>query len=262
MRQPRQAVASSPATGSATTTSTSPRRPRHGMVVTNVPDYCLDEVGGPRHGHAPRPRPAGWCPRRVRSRRAVGASTTPACTASRDAPWCSSAWAASAAGRHAGAGLRPAGHRLRPVRHEHRHPGRAACRGARRRSARRRLRVPPRARHRSRTTTSSEPRRWPRWSARPWSSTRRAAAWSISTRRWPRSTSGQIAGLALDVTEPEPLPAHHPLRTHPRAIITPHMAFHSVEATEELQRRAATEVLRALTGEPPDRPVNREVLAP
>jgi D-3-phosphoglycerate dehydrogenase len=67
--------------------------------------------------------------------------------------------------------------------------------------------------------------------------------------------AGQIAGLALDVTEPEPLPAGHPLRTHPRAIITPHMAFHSVEATEELQRRAATEVLRVLTGEAPDRPV-------
>jgi D-3-phosphoglycerate dehydrogenase / 2-oxoglutarate reductase len=67
--------------------------------------------------------------------------------------------------------------------------------------------------------------------------------------------AGQIAGLALDVTEPEPLPAGHPLRTHPRAIITPHMAFHSVEATEELQRRAATEVLRVLSGEAPDRPV-------
>jgi D-3-phosphoglycerate dehydrogenase len=73
--------------------------------------------------------------------------------------------------------------------------------------------------------------------------------------------SGALSGVALDVTEPEPLPEGHPLRTHPRAIITPHMAFHSVEATEELQRRAATEVLRVLTGERPDRPVNPEVLA-
>jgi phosphoglycerate dehydrogenase-like enzyme len=72
--------------------------------------------------------------------------------------------------------------------------------------------------------------------------------------------SGRLRA-ALDVTEPEPLPEGHPLRTHPRAIITPHMAFHSVEATEELQRRAATEVLRVLTGERPDRPVNPEVLA-
>ena len=69
--------------------------------------------------------------------------------------------------------------------------------------------------------------------------------------------SGRIAGLALDVTEPEPLPAGHPLRTDPGAIITPHMAFHSAEATEELQRRTATEVLRVLSGEAPEHPVNR-----
>lgn len=71
---------------------------------------------------------------------------------------------------------------------------------------------------------------------------------------------GRLSGVALDVTEPEPLPPGHPLRSHPAAIITPHMAFHSVEATEELQRRAATEVLRAIQGERPDRPVNPEVL--
>lgn len=73
--------------------------------------------------------------------------------------------------------------------------------------------------------------------------------------------SGSLSGAALDVTEPEPLPVGHPLRNHPRAIITPHMAFHSVEATEELQRRTATEVLRVLSGERPDRPVNPQVLA-
>jgi D-3-phosphoglycerate dehydrogenase len=72
--------------------------------------------------------------------------------------------------------------------------------------------------------------------------------------------SGRLSGAALDVTEPEPLPEGHPLRTHPRAIITPHMAFHSVEATQELQRRTATEALRVLRGERPDRPVNPEVL--
>jgi D-3-phosphoglycerate dehydrogenase len=72
---------------------------------------------------------------------------------------------------------------------------------------------------------------------------------------------GRLSGVALDVTEPEPLPAGHPLRTHERAIITPHMAFHSVEATEELQRRTAMEVRRVLTGQRPDRPVNPQVLA-
>jgi D-3-phosphoglycerate dehydrogenase / 2-oxoglutarate reductase len=73
--------------------------------------------------------------------------------------------------------------------------------------------------------------------------------------------NGSLAGVALDVTDPEPLPPDHPLRTHPRAIITPHMAFHSVEATDELQRRTAEEVLRVLTGQRPERPVNRAALA-
>lgn len=72
--------------------------------------------------------------------------------------------------------------------------------------------------------------------------------------------SGALSGVALDVTEPEPLPEDHPLRRHPRAIVTPHTAFHSVEATDELQRRAAGEVLAVLSGREPDRPVNPEVL--
>ena len=71
---------------------------------------------------------------------------------------------------------------------------------------------------------------------------------------------GRLAALALDVTEVEPLPADHPLRTHPRALITPHMSFYSVEAQDELQRRAVDEVVRALRGAPPRCPVNPEVL--
>jgi D-3-phosphoglycerate dehydrogenase len=72
--------------------------------------------------------------------------------------------------------------------------------------------------------------------------------------------SGRLGGLALDTTEPEPPPADHPLRAHPRVVLTPHMAFYSAEAQAELQRRAAEEVARAFRGEPPDRPVNPEVL--
>jgi D-3-phosphoglycerate dehydrogenase len=67
---------------------------------------------------------------------------------------------------------------------------------------------------------------------------------------------GRLGGVAFDVTEPEPLPADHPLRAHPRAIVTPHMAFYSEEAQEELQRRAADEVARALRGEAPRSAVN------
>jgi D-3-phosphoglycerate dehydrogenase len=71
---------------------------------------------------------------------------------------------------------------------------------------------------------------------------------------------GVLSGAALDVTDPEPLPLDDPLRDDPRVIVTPHMAFHSVEATQELQRRTALEVARALRGEPADRPVNSEAL--
>ena len=71
---------------------------------------------------------------------------------------------------------------------------------------------------------------------------------------------GSISALALDVVDPEPLPAGHPLRTHPRAVITPHMAFFSVEAEHELQRRAAEEVARSLRGEPADVPINPQAL--
>jgi phosphoglycerate dehydrogenase-like enzyme len=43
---------------------------------------------------------------------------------------------------------------------------------------------------------------------------------------------GQIGGAALDVTDPEPLPAGHPLWDLPNCLITPHTAD-----TEEMRRR-------------------------
>ena len=72
--------------------------------------------------------------------------------------------------------------------------------------------------------------------------------------------SGRLGGIGLDVTEIEPPPEDHPLRTHSRAVLTPHMGFYSIEAVQELQRRAAEEIAQALRNEPPDRPVNPEVL--
>ena len=70
---------------------------------------------------------------------------------------------------------------------------------------------------------------------------------------------GRLSAVALDVTEPEPPPPDHPLRRHPRAVITPHMSFYSEEAQTELQHRAAEEVARALQGQPPRCPVNPQV---
>lgn len=70
---------------------------------------------------------------------------------------------------------------------------------------------------------------------------------------------GRVGALALDVTEPEPLPPDHPLRAHPRAILTPHMSFYSAEAQAQLQRSAVDEVVRAITGRAPRCPVNHEV---
>lgn len=36
--------------------------------------------------------------------------------------------------------------------------------------------------------------------------------------------SGSLAGAVIDVTDPEPLPADHPLWHHPKVILTPHVA--------------------------------------
>jgi D-3-phosphoglycerate dehydrogenase / 2-oxoglutarate reductase len=74
-------------------------------------------------------------------------------------------------------------------------------------------------------------------------------------------TAGRLAGAALDVLEKEPPPPDHPLRKAPNVILTPHLAFYSREAVVELQTRVAEEAARALRGEPPRSPVNREVLA-
>ncbi len=68
--------------------------------------------------------------------------------------------------------------------------------------------------------------------------------------------AGVLEAACLDVTDPEPPPADHRIRTHPRALVTPHMAFFSIEAQQELQRRAAEEVERAISGVAPRSPVN------
>jgi D-3-phosphoglycerate dehydrogenase len=67
--------------------------------------------------------------------------------------------------------------------------------------------------------------------------------------------AGEIGGAALDVVETEPLPADSPLLGRDNVILAPHTAFYSVEALEELQTKAASDVARVLSGEPAVYPI-------
>jgi D-3-phosphoglycerate dehydrogenase len=71
---------------------------------------------------------------------------------------------------------------------------------------------------------------------------------------------GQLGGAALDVLDGEPPAQGHPLPGMPTVIVTPHAAFDSVEAIAELQKCAARNVAAVLLGRPPATIVNREVL--
>ena len=68
-----------------------------------------------------------------------------------------------------------------------------------------------------------------------------------------------IAGCALDTTDPEPLPVPHPLRGRENVIINPHAAWYSEKAMEGLQAGAPNEVRRVLSGEWPINVVNPAV---
>ena len=61
--------------------------------------------------------------------------------------------------------------------------------------------------------------------------------------------SGHLGGAGLDVVTNEPLPKDSPLTGRDNVILTPHTAFYSVEALEELQTKCATDVARVLSGE-------------
>jgi D-3-phosphoglycerate dehydrogenase / 2-oxoglutarate reductase len=67
--------------------------------------------------------------------------------------------------------------------------------------------------------------------------------------------SGQLGGAALDVVAVEPLPKDSRLIGRDNVILTPHTAFYSVEALNELQTKCAADVARVLSGEPPVYPV-------
>ena len=67
--------------------------------------------------------------------------------------------------------------------------------------------------------------------------------------------SGQLGAAALDVFDQEPLDARR-IADIPNLIATPHMAYYSEESLQESQRKAATQVVKVLTGKEPDYRVN------
>ena len=71
--------------------------------------------------------------------------------------------------------------------------------------------------------------------------------------------AGHLAGAALDVMTKEP-PTDSPLLGRVNVILTPHTSFYSEESLIDLETKAAEEVVRVLTTQAPRNPVNPEVL--
>jgi D-3-phosphoglycerate dehydrogenase len=70
---------------------------------------------------------------------------------------------------------------------------------------------------------------------------------------------GLIAGSGLDVTVDEPMAPDNPLLTMSNVMLTGHSAWYSVASEVDLYRRPVTQVVQALKGELPAYTVNTEV---
>lgn len=69
--------------------------------------------------------------------------------------------------------------------------------------------------------------------------------------------SGRVAAVGLDVLEDEPAPdLSRPIFGRPNVLLTPHLAWYSIEAREDLALYAAEEAYRYLSGERPKNIVN------
>ena len=60
--------------------------------------------------------------------------------------------------------------------------------------------------------------------------------------------AGQVGFASLDVTDPEPLPDGHPLYTHPRVRLTPHVSWSGSAVQDRLTRQIAENLDRYLSG--------------
>ena len=70
---------------------------------------------------------------------------------------------------------------------------------------------------------------------------------------------GLLSGAGLDVLEKEPPDSQSPLLKMENVVLSPHVGFYSVESISELKRRTAKNVSEVLTGRRPGSVVNREV---
>jgi glyoxylate reductase len=61
---------------------------------------------------------------------------------------------------------------------------------------------------------------------------------------------GWIAGAAVDVTEPEPLPRDHPLLKLKNFVIAPHLGSATRQTRYNMAKRAVDNLLAGLAGQP------------
>jgi phosphoglycerate dehydrogenase-like enzyme len=71
--------------------------------------------------------------------------------------------------------------------------------------------------------------------------------------------AGTIFAAGLDVTDPEPIPADHPLVGLDNCLVVPHIASASRATRAKMAEMAAANLLAGLRGEPLPTPVNPEV---
>ena len=76
---------------------------------------------------------------------------------------------------------------------------------------------------------------------------------------WQALEQNQLVGAALDVFEPEPADLSLPLYQDERVIVTPHAAFLSEESLTKLRLSAALHIAEALKGQRPQNVVNPEI---
>jgi glyoxylate reductase len=69
--------------------------------------------------------------------------------------------------------------------------------------------------------------------------------------------TGEIAGAALDVTDPEPLPADHPLLDAPNLLVVPHVGSATHATRGRMADIAVDNLLAGLAGEPMPHSVTR-----